>query len=94
MRWRAILYFYFKQKKYSIEQLIKFVQVDRKVFQTPHNANAETVTCNTWKMTEYKVIIPDEHYSILKFNQDKLPGVAVVNSALRQFEPKVVFGLV
>lgn len=43
-------------------------------------------------MTEYKVIIPDEHYSILNFNQDNLPGVAVVNSALRQFEPKVVFG--
>ena len=43
-------------------------------------------------MTEYKVIIPDEYYSVLEFNQDNLPGVAVVNSALRQFEPKVVFG--
>lgn len=42
-------------------------------------------------MNEFKVIIPDEHYSILNFRQEELPGIAVVNSALREFEPKEVF---
>ena len=42
-------------------------------------------------MTEYRVIIPDEDYQIVKFRQDDLPGVAVINRALREFEPKVVF---
>src|SRR5690606_8079643 len=32
-----------------------------------------------------------EHYSVLNFRQEDLPGVAVVNSALRDFEPKEVF---
>jgi len=42
-------------------------------------------------MEEYRVIIPEEHYSILNFNQEELPGIAVVNTALRDFEPKPVF---
>ncbi|MEN5197523.1 DUF695 domain-containing protein [Sphingobacterium faecium] len=42
-------------------------------------------------MTDYKVLIPDESYSLLNFKQDDLPGVAVVNTALREFEPKIVF---
>jgi hypothetical protein len=42
-------------------------------------------------MKEFKVLIPDEYYSILDFNQDDLPGVAVINTALRDFEPKEVF---
>jgi len=42
-------------------------------------------------MTDYKVLIPDEFYSLLNFEQDDLPGVAVVNTALREFEPKIVF---
>lgn len=42
-------------------------------------------------MKEFKVLIPDEHYSVLNFRQEDLPGVAVVNSALRDFEPKEVF---
>ncbi|MGJ1435123.1 DUF695 domain-containing protein [Sphingobacterium siyangense] len=42
-------------------------------------------------MTEFKVIIPDESYSLLNFRQDDLPGVAVVNTALKEFEPKIVF---
>ena len=44
------------------------------------------------KMKEYKVLIPDETYQILNFVQDKLPGVVVVNTGLRNFEPKIVFG--
>ncbi|MEJ5148475.1 DUF695 domain-containing protein [Sphingobacterium sp. MYb388] len=42
-------------------------------------------------MTDYKVLIPDEFYSLLNFEQDDLPGIAVVNTALREFEPKIVF---
>ena len=42
-------------------------------------------------MTDFKVIIPDEFYSLLNFKQDDLPGVAVVNTALKEFEPKIVF---
>ena len=42
-------------------------------------------------MTEYHVIIPKESYSILEFRQNSLPGIAVVNTALRDFEPRVVF---
>ena len=42
-------------------------------------------------MTDFKVIIPDEYYSLLNFRQDDLPGVAVVNTALKEFEPKIVF---
>jgi hypothetical protein len=43
-------------------------------------------------MKEFKVIIPDEYYSVLNFRTDELPGVAVVNTALRSFEPREVFG--
>lgn len=42
-------------------------------------------------MKEFKVIVPEEYYSILEFKQEELPGVAVVNTALRDFEPKEVF---
>ena len=42
-------------------------------------------------MKEFKVLIPTEHYSILNFKQNDLPGVAVVNTSLRAFEPKEVF---
>jgi len=42
-------------------------------------------------MSEYRVIIPDENYQILEFEQENLPGVAVVNSSLKRFEPKEVF---
>ena len=42
-------------------------------------------------MKEFKVIVPEEYYSILEFKQEDLPGVAVVNTALCDFEPKEVF---
>ena len=42
-------------------------------------------------MTKYRVLIPDEHYSILEFEDENLPGIAVVNTALKGFEPKEVF---
>lgn len=42
-------------------------------------------------MDEYRVIIPTEDYNLVRFRQDDLPGVAVINRALRGFEPKLVF---
>ncbi len=42
-------------------------------------------------MPEYRVIIPDEHYQIVEFRQEDLPGIGVINKALCNFEPKVVF---
>jgi len=39
----------------------------------------------------YRVIIPEEHYQIVEFKQDNLPGIAVINKNLREFEPKEVF---
>ncbi len=43
-------------------------------------------------MKQFRVIIPEEHYSIIEFIQEDLPGVGVINSALKTFEPKEVFG--
>jgi hypothetical protein len=40
---------------------------------------------------EYRVIIPEEAYTIVEFKQEEMPGVMVINSALTHFEPKVVF---
>lgn len=42
-------------------------------------------------MSEYEVVIPEAFFSGIEFKQDELPGFAVVNSALKEFEPKVVF---
>lgn len=42
-------------------------------------------------MEEFKVIIPDEHYQIVNFTQKDLPGIMVLNKALKDFEPKEVF---
>ncbi|MFN3153077.1 DUF695 domain-containing protein [Bremerella sp.] len=42
-------------------------------------------------MTAFRVIIPDDEWSLLEFTQNDLPGVAVVNTSLHGFEPKEVF---
>ena len=42
-------------------------------------------------MEEYHVTIPEEQSCIVDFRQESLPGVANINSALREFEPKIVF---
>lgn len=42
-------------------------------------------------MKEFKVEIPEEKLSLMKFTQKELPGIAVVNKALNGFEPKEVF---
>ena len=43
-------------------------------------------------MTEHRVVIPEDSYSIIEFRQDDLPGIGAINTALRDFEPKIVFG--
>ena len=49
------------------------------------------VVGNINQMKKFKVLIPDEHYSVLNLRQEDLPGVAVVNNALRDFESKEAF---
>ena len=42
-------------------------------------------------MDAYRVVIPKEVQTLIKFRQRDLPGFATVNSALKEFEPKIVF---
>ena len=42
-------------------------------------------------MDEYSVVIPVESYSIFQFTDEDMPGIVTVNTALREFEPKIVF---
>jgi len=42
-------------------------------------------------MTDYRVVIPDERFRVVEFQQDCLPGIAVINESLAKFEPKLVF---
>ncbi len=42
-------------------------------------------------MTEYRVIIPEDRLLLVKFRQEDMPGIAVVNEALVGFEPKAFF---
>lgn len=44
------------------------------------------------KEMEYKVTIPEEFFTVFKFIQNKHKGVAAINTALRGFEPRAVFG--
>lgn len=37
------------------------------------------------------VTIPEEHFRIFEFKQDEMQGVALVNSSLKDFDPKKVF---
>ena len=43
------------------------------------------------EQTEYRVVIPRPTYGIVEFQQDDMPGVAVINEKLANFEPKIVF---
>jgi hypothetical protein len=42
-------------------------------------------------MSDVKVIIPDDFFSVIEFRQEEHIGIATVNSALRQFKGKEVF---
>ena len=43
------------------------------------------------KENEVRVVLPEEEYAILEWEEENLPCVAVLNSALKDFEPKAVF---
>ena len=45
-----------------------------------------------YETEEYQVVIPGESFALLEFERDEKLGSAVVNIALRGFEPKIVFG--
>jgi hypothetical protein len=40
---------------------------------------------------KYKVTIPEESYTMMEWTQDGLPCIGMLNSALKEFEPKIVF---
>ena len=42
-------------------------------------------------MPKWRVEIPEERHALVEFTQDGLPGIAMMNSALVEFEPKLVF---
>lgn len=42
-------------------------------------------------MSDFKVTIPRENYSLLEFNHEGLPGIAVVNTSLKKFKSKEIF---
>jgi hypothetical protein len=42
-------------------------------------------------MKEYKVIIPEEKYTIVEYKQENLPAIMVMNVSLLKFEPKEAF---
>ena len=41
--------------------------------------------------TDFRVVIPEENYRLINFRQEGLPGVMIINEALGDFEPKIVF---
>ena len=44
------------------------------------------------KENKVRVTLPEETYTVMEWEADKLPFVGVLNSALKNFEPKRVFG--
>ncbi|WP_444925617.1 DUF695 domain-containing protein [Microbulbifer sp. TRSA002] len=40
---------------------------------------------------EVRGIIPEEEFGLLEWTQDELPCIAMLNSALKEFEPKKIF---
>lgn len=40
---------------------------------------------------EYRVVIPEEEYALIEWKEEGLPVVALLNIALKDFEPKEVF---
>jgi hypothetical protein len=42
-------------------------------------------------MTTTSIAIPEEFHTVIEFRQNDLPGFATVNTALAEFEPKIVF---
>jgi hypothetical protein len=42
-------------------------------------------------MTDCEVFLPEEFYSLVKFNQENMPGIAVINKGLKGFHQRNVF---
>lgn len=42
-------------------------------------------------MAEYRVVIPDEVFAALEWQDEGLPALCMVNQSLANFEPKIVF---
>jgi hypothetical protein len=40
---------------------------------------------------EYRVLIPAEDHVVIEFVQEGNPGIMMLNQALKEFEPKIVF---
>jgi len=43
------------------------------------------------KDKEYRVVIPEEEYALIEWKVEELPVVAMLNTSLKNFEPKEVF---
>jgi hypothetical protein len=41
--------------------------------------------------TEFRVVVPQPTFRVVEFQQEELPGIAVINEQLAAFEPKIVF---
>ncbi|HRA89139.1 MAG TPA: hypothetical protein PK992_13740 [Planctomycetaceae bacterium] len=42
-------------------------------------------------MSEYRVVIPDEVFAAVEWQDKGLPAICAVNQSLANFEPKAVF---
>ena len=54
---------------------------------------AETVKTDEGciSMEEFKVLVPEENFIIVEYEEDGLPAIMVINSSLKTFEPREVF---
>lgn len=43
------------------------------------------------KENEVRIVLPEDSYTLIEYQQEDLPGVAMVNSGLLGFEHKVIF---
>jgi hypothetical protein len=43
-------------------------------------------------MKEFKVVIPEESFMLMRYIREEMPGVAIFNAGLLDFEPQEVFG--
>jgi hypothetical protein len=61
-------------------------------FSWLHSPKSSYLELRSLTGMEFNVNIPEESFSVFQMERDDVPGVVVVNTALRKFEPKAVFG--
>jgi hypothetical protein len=44
------------------------------------------------QLTELNVSIPQANFSVINFNRENIPGIAVIDISIKDFEPKEFFG--